>query len=72
MSGEGKSAEETALEGLRRMEEWMKELGLSMNISQLGATPDMIKGMAKATEILEGGYKTLDISEVEQILRESL
>ena len=36
----GKSDEQIAKEGLAAMESWMKELGLVMNISELGATPD--------------------------------
>lgn len=72
VDGEGKTEEQTALEGLKRMEEWMRDLGLAMNITELGATPDMVKGMAGATEILPGGYKTLTVDEIEQIFKESL
>lgn len=70
--GEGKTVEETAQEGLLKMEEWMKELGLALNITDLGATPDMIENMVAATEILTGGYKVLTAEDVEQIFRESL
>lgn len=61
---EGKTDEEVAEEGLKAMEAWMKELGLAMNISELGATEDMIDGIADATFILEGGYKVLSREEV--------
>ena len=54
------------------MEAWMKELGLAMNISELGATEDMIEGIADGTLILEGGYKVLDHEEIVKILKESL
>lgn len=50
----------------------MKELGLAMNISELGATEDMIDGIADGTFILEGGYKVLDHEEIVKILKESL
>ena len=50
----------------------MKELGLVMKISELGATEDMIGGIADGTIILEGGYKTLDRDEVVQILKASM
>ena len=69
---EGKNDEQIASEGLAAMEEWMNKLGLAMNISELGATEDMIDGIADATFILEGGYKVLTKDEVKQILRESL
>lgn len=69
---EGKTDEEVAEEGLKAMEDWMKELGLAMNISELGATEDMIDGIADATFILKGGYKVLSREEVVAILNESL
>ena len=69
---EGKTDEEIAEEGLKAMEDWMKELGLSMKISELGATKDMIDGIADATLLLEGGYKVLKREEVVAILKESL
>ena len=69
---EGKTDEEIAEEGLKAMEDWMKELGLSMKISELGATKDMIDGIADATLLLEGGYKVLSRKEVVEILKESL
>lgn len=69
---EGKTDEAIAEEGLKSMEAWMKELGLAMNISELGATEDMIEGIADGTLILEGGYKVLSREEVVAILKESL
>lgn len=69
---EGKTDEGIAEEGLKAMEDWMKELGLAMKISELGATKDMIDGIADATLLLEGGYKVLKREEVVAILKESL
>lgn len=69
---EGKTDEAIAEEGLKAMEAWMKELGLAMNISELGATEDMIEGIADGTLILAGGYKVLDHEEIVRILKESL
>ena len=69
---EGKTDEEIAEEGLKAMEDWMKEFGLAMKISELGATKDMIDGIADATLLLEGGYKVLSRKEVVEILKESL
>ena len=61
-----------AEEGLQAMENWMNELGLVMNISQLGATEDMIEGIADGTLIMPGGYKVLEHDEIVEILKESL
>ena len=72
ISAEGKSDEQLASEGLSAMESWMKEIGLVMKISELGATEDMIEGIADATFILNGGYKVLDHDEVVQILKASM
>ena len=68
----GKSDEQIAEEGLKAMENWMKELGLVMNISVLGATEEMLDGIADGTLIMEGGYKVLDRDEVKEILKECM
>lgn len=67
----GKTDEEIAAEGLAAMENWMKELGLVMNISELGVTKDMIEGIADSTLIMEGGYKILTHEEIVTILNNS-
>ena len=67
----GKSDEQVASDGLQAMENWMKELGLVMNITELGATEDMIPDLVKATIVMPGGYKVLNADEIEQIFRES-
>ena len=69
---EGKTDEQLANEGLYAMENWMKEIGLVMNLKDLGATEDMIEGIADATFILNGGYKVLDHDEVIQVLKASM
>ena len=68
----GKTDEQIAQEGLAAMENWMRELGLVMNISELGATEDMVEGIADGTPIMPGGYKVLDHEEIVAILNESL
>ena len=68
----GKMDEQVASDGLTAMENWMKELGLVLNISELGATKDMIPDLVKGTVVMPGGYKVLDSDEIEQIFRESL
>ena len=69
---EGKSDEETAAAGLAAMESWMKEMGLALTIGELGATEEMLEGIADATMILDGGYKVLTRDEILRVLRESL
>ena len=68
----GKTQRAVAEEGLCRMEKWMKGLGLVMNLTELGVTPDMTDGIASATFIRRGGYKALTENEIKTILKESL
>lgn len=69
---EGKTDEEIADEGLKAMESWMREMGLVMNIRELGVTEDMLPGIVKGTFILDGGYKVLTEDEIMEILKESM
>jgi alcohol dehydrogenase YqhD (iron-dependent ADH family) len=69
---DGKNDETVAKEGLERMEVWMRNLGVAMNLSELGVTKEMIPGIADATFILKGGYKVLTRKEVIEILKKSL
>ena len=68
----GKTKEDIALEGLSAMENWMKELGLVMNITDLGVNENMIEGLADSTLIMNGGYKVLERDEIIQIFKDSL
>ena len=68
----GKTDEQIAEEGLAAMEAWMKELGLVMNITELGANEEMLEGLAESTIILEGGYKVPEHGEIVNIFRNSL
>lgn len=72
ISAEGKTDEQLANDGLSAMENWMRELGLVMKISELGVTDEMIEGIADGTIILTGGYKVLDRDEVVKILKASM
>ena len=72
VSPAGKSDEEIAGEGLDRMEKYMKEMGLVMNLRELGVTDDMLEGIADGSFIMEGGYKTLSHEEIVGILKESM
>ena len=68
----GKSDEEIANEGLEALESWMKKIGVTMNITELGADESMIEAIADATIILDGGYKVLNRDEVVAVLKASL
>ena len=67
-----KTDEQIALEGLDAMEKWMREIGLVMNISELGATKEMLNGIADAVFLNRGGYKSLTRDEVLDILKASM
>jgi alcohol dehydrogenase YqhD (iron-dependent ADH family) len=69
---EGRTDREIAEAGLSSMEQWMKELGLVMNITDLGADESMIPDLVTGTIILKGGYKVLDEKEIAEIFKESL
>ncbi len=68
----GKTDEQVAQEGLAAMESWMRELGLVMTSLRLGATEDMLEGIADGTIVMSGGYKVLEHDEIVEILKESL
>lgn len=68
----GKTDEQVAEEGLAAMESWMNELGLVMNITELGADEGMLEGLADSTLTLDGGYKVPDRDDIVAIFRNSL
>ena len=68
----GKTDREVAEEGLAAMEAWMRELGLAMSLSELGATEADLEDIARGTIILTGGYKPPTEDEVRAILAECL
>lgn len=67
-----KTDEQIAEEGLAAMESWMKELGLVMNITELGVKEEMLEGLANSTLILDGGYRVPQHDEIVGIFRNSL
>lgn len=68
----GKNDKVIAKEGLKAMENYMNELGLVMNLKELGVTDVMIEGIAEGTFIMNGGYKELTYQEIVEILKESM
>lgn len=71
IDGEGKTDAQVACEGLEAMERWMRKLGLVMNITDLGATEEMLEGMVRGTLVMDGGYKVLSESEIRTVLQAS-
>lgn len=69
---EGQSDEAVAEEGLVRMERYMRELGLVMDIRELGVTEEMLDGIAAGTFAMDGGYRAPDHDEIVEILRASM
>lgn len=69
---DGKTDTEVALAGLDAMESYMRVLGLTMNITELGVTEDMLDGIADGSFIMDGGYKVLEHDEIVEILKESM
>ena len=67
----GKTATQVAYEGLEVMEKWMRKIGLVMNITELGATKEMLDGMVKSTLVMDGGYKVFNEKDIRAVLQAS-
>lgn len=63
---------EIALEGLARMEAWMKSLGVAMSLIELGVKPTDIDAIADGTLLLDGGYKKMTRDDVVAVLKVAL
>ena len=72
VSPAGKSSEQIAEEGLAEMEKWMREIGVVMSLSELGAGESDLEKLADLTIPMSGGYKPLSRDEVISVLRKSL
>ena len=62
----------SAEEGLEALKNWMKEIGLPLTISELGANEAMIDDIVRTTNIFPAGYMDLKPEDVKEILKESL
>lgn len=69
---ENKTDEEIAREGLDKMERWMREIGLVMNLTELGVKADMIDGIANSCRLKPGSYLKLERDDIIKILSASL
>lgn len=67
VSGEGKTKEQIAQEGLDCLESFIKECGMVTSLKELGATKEMLPLIANST-VLGGGYKKLTAEEILAIL----
>ncbi len=72
VDGTGKTDEEVALAGLTELEKWMREIGLVMNITELGCDESMLEALADSTFVMQGGYHPLTREEIIDIFKESL
>lgn len=72
IQAEGKTDVQVAEEGLDAMEAWMKELGLAMDLSEVGVTPNMIEDIVNGTLVMEGGYKVLSKEDVRTVLNKAM
>lgn len=69
VSGEGKSEDEIALEGIAALENFSKELGIPSTLRELGATEDMLEKIAYSVEE-GGGYKKMTHEDILTVLKE--
>ena len=65
---QGQGDEAIALEGINRLEEFIRELGIPATLREVGATEEMLPLIANST-ILGGGYKQLSAEDVLAILK---
>ena len=72
IQSEGKSDREIAQAGLEALKNWMREIGLPLTITEIGATPDMIDHIVSTTVIFPGGYLDLTPEDIKAILKDSL
>ena len=66
---DGKTKEQIAEEGIDRLFDFVKELGIPTTLREVGATEDMLEKIANSAS-LGGGYKELTNAEILEILKE--
>ena len=69
ISSEGKEDDAIALEGIKALEDFSKELGIPTTLRELGATKDMLEKIAYSVEE-GGGYKKLVHEDILKILQQ--
>ena len=68
---DNKTDEQIAEEGLSCMENWMREISVVMNISELGVNEEMFDDIIDSTLLGEGVYKTFTKADVRKVLENS-
>lgn len=69
VDGTGKTKEEVALQGIDKLAEFIKEMGIPTTLRELGATEEMLPLIAKTT-VKGGGYKQMNESDILTVLKE--
>lgn len=64
----GKAKEEVALQGIDKLAEFIKEMGIPTTLRELGATEEMLPLIAKTT-VKGGGYKQMGESDILTVLK---
>lgn len=65
----GKTKEEVSLQGIDKLAEFIKEMGIPTTLRELEATEEMLPLIAKTT-VKGGGYKQMDESDILTVLKE--
>ena len=68
VDGKGMTDEEIALEGIRRLESFFRELGIPATLREVGATEEMLPLIAKST-IPGGGYRQMEAPDILEVLK---
>ena len=66
---EGKTKDEITLEGIGKLADFIKEMGIPTTLREIGATEEMLPKIANSC-VLGEGYKVLDANEIFEILKE--
>lgn len=64
--------EEQAQQGLLALEDWMKELGMALHLSDLGIQEKDLDAICNAVITTRGGYDIITVEELREILKCSL
>lgn len=70
VNSEDKTKEQIALEGIDKLADFIKEIGIPTTLREVGATAEMLPLISESTSI-GGGYKQMTKEEILQILTEA-
>ncbi len=68
VDGKEMTDEEIALEGIRRLESFFRELGIPATLREVGATEEMLPLIAEST-IPGGGYRQMAAADILEVLK---